>query len=594
MNSNKRIAALRQEMKKKEIDAFLIPSSDPHQSEYVAPHWQSRKWISGFTGSAGIAVITGNHAGLWTDSRYFLQAEDELADNEMLLQKQKVSHAPEHLNWLKENLPSGSVVGCDGMMFSINQIRHLEKSFDEKDIALDYNQDLISLIWQDRPVLPDNVIFEHEVKYTGKSRKDKLGDIRRIMKQKNADYHLITTLDDIAWTFNIRSNDVECNPVTIAYAIISLQQAFLFIDSAKVPDYLWVRLEKEDIQILPYAGILTFLQSLSETETILVDPAKTSIISFNAIRNAQVIFHSTISTSLKAIKNDTEISHVKNVMRKDAIALTKLFRWLEKTLLERAIPETEIAEKLNAFRSKQDLYHGESFAAIVGYNSNGAIVHYHALPDKCAMIKNEGILLLDSGGQYTDGTTDITRTIAIGVPTAEQKQNFTLVLKGHIDLAMLKFPYGTRGNQMEMLARQPLWKNGLNYSHGTGHGVGFFLNVHEGPQALGTGTTAKAAAVFEPGMLTSNEPGFYKTGEYGIRIENLIFVVEDQKTDFGTFLKFETVTLFPIDLNLIDLSLLDDDEIIWLNDYHQRVYDEVSPLLNDDEKLWLKEKCRTV
>jgi len=278
-------------------------------------------------------------------------------------------------------------------------------------------------------------------------------------------------------------------------------------------------------------------------------------------------------------------------MRKDAVALTKLFRWLEKTLPEREVAETEVAEKLDGFRGLQNYYHGESFAAIVGYNSNGAIIHYHALPDKCAMIKNEGMLLLDSGGQYTDGTTDITRTIAIGIPTDEQKQNFTLVLKGHIDLAMLRFPHGTRGNQMEMLARQPLWSHGLNYSHGTGHGVGFFLNVHEGPQALGTGATAKATAIFEPGMLTSNEPGFYKTGEYGIRIENLVVVVEDRKTDFGRFLKFDTVTLFPIDLNLIEENLLDKKEIDWLNQYHQRVYDEVSPLLDDNEKSWLKGKC---
>ena len=278
-------------------------------------------------------------------------------------------------------------------------------------------------------------------------------------------------------------------------------------------------------------------------------------------------------------------------MKKDAAALLKLFRWLEQSLLDREIPETEVAEKLDGFRRDQGQYHGESFAAIVGYNGNGAIVHYHALPDKCAMIKNEGMLLLDSGGQYTDGTTDITRTIAIGTPTAEQKQNFTLVLKGHIDLAMVKFPYGTRGNQMEILARKALWDHGLNYSHGTGHGVGFFLNVHEGPQALGTGSTAKAATVFEPGMLTSNEPGFYKTGEYGIRTENLIIVVKDRQTEYGDFLKFETVTLFPIDLNLIDKTLLTEQEINWFNNYHDRVYEEVSPLLNDEEKVWLRKKC---
>ncbi len=594
MNINQRITALRQEMRKKEITAFLIPSSDPHQSEYVAPHWQARKWISGFTGSAGIVVITEDHAGLWTDSRYFLQAEDELSGSDMILQKQRVSHAPEHIDWLKENLPAGSVVGCDGMMFSINQIQHLEKSFDEKDIALDYNQDLISSIWQNRPPLPKNIIFEHEIKFAGKSRKEKLVEIREIMKQKKADYHFVAALDDIAWTFNIRSNDVECNPVSIAYAVIGLQKAFLFIDSEKVLESLRSKLEDDHIKILPYADIISFLQKLPEEESILVDPSKTSIIPYNAILNERIIFHDNIPTHLKAIKNDTEISHIKNAMQKDAVALTKLFRWLEKTVPERTIPETEVAVKLDGFRRKQDYYRGESFAAIVGYNSNGAIVHYHALPDKCALIKNEGILLLDSGGQYTDGTTDITRTVAIGPPTSEQKRNFTLVLKGHIDLAMLRFPSGTRGNQMDILARKPLWSSGLNYSHGTGHGVGFFLNVHEGPQAIGAGTTAKAAAVFEPGMLTSNEPGFYKTGEYGIRIENLVVTVEDRETDFGKFLKFETVTLFPIDLNLIEIGLLNKTEITWLNEYHKRVYDEVSPLLDEDEKSWLKEKCKKI
>lgn len=591
MNINQRIVSLRQEMKKKNVDAFLIPSSDPHQSEYVAAHWQARKWISGFTGSAGIVVVTDNHAGLWTDSRYFLQAEDELTDSDLVLQKQKIPHAPEHLAWLKENLPAGSVVGCDGKLFSIDQIRNLEKSFEEKDIALDYNQDLISPIWNERPPLPDNLIFEHQLKFAGKSRQKKLNEIRGIMKQKNANYHLVTTLDDIAWIFNIRSNDVECNPVSIAFAVVGLEQAFLFIDEVKIPGDLRKKFSEDHIQILPYTAIQSFLKNMSEEDMILIDPARTSIILFNDIQNAEVAFYKTISTPLKAIKNETEISHINNVMRKDAVALVRLFRWLENMLPQRSVPETEVAEKLDGFRNEQDFYHGESFAAIVGYNANGAIIHYHALPDKCAMIKNEGILLLDSGGQYTDGTTDITRTIAIGKPSEEQKRNFTLVLKGHIDLAMVKFPYGTRGNQMEILARKALWDHGLNYSHGTGHGVGFFLNVHEGPQALGTGATAKAATVFEPGMLTSNEPGFYKTGEYGIRTENLVVVVEDQETDFGRFLKFDTVTLFPIDLNLVEASLLDKKEIDWLNEYHQRVYEKVSPLLNEEEKSWLKEKC---
>lgn len=594
MHTNQRIAALRNLMKEKEIDVFLIPGNDPHQSEYVASHWQARNWISGFTGSAGIVVITQDFAGLWTDSRYFLQAESELADSEMVLQKLKVAHTPEHISWIKANIPAGSVAGCDGTMFSVSQIEYIEKSFAEKEIALDHYQDLISLIWKDRPPLPGNLIFEHATKFAGKSRGEKLDDVRKIMIQKNVHYHLITALDDIAWTFNIRSNDVECNPVAIAYEMVGLEEAFLFIDKNKVPQKLLPALKEAQVKILSYDAINSFLQNLDGNASILIDPSKTSILAFNAIRHAKIVFGDSIPANLKAIKNETEIAHIKNVMRKDAVALVKLFRWLENTLTVREIPESEIAAQLDKFRNEQDDYYGESFAAIVGYNQNAAIVHYRALPGKCANVKNEGILLLDSGGQYADGTTDITRTIALGSPTEEQKRNFTLVLKGHIALATLKFPHGTRGNQMDILARRPLWEYGLNFSHGTGHGVGFFLNVHEGPQAFGTGATAKAAVVFEPGMLTSNEPGFYKTGDYGIRIENLVLTAEDHENEYGKFLRFETVTLFPIDFNLIDFNILDEAEQAWLNVYHQRVYAEVSPLLDEDEKKWLEEKCRKI
>ena len=595
MSINSRISALRQQMKKSKLDAWIIPGSDPHQSEYVADHWKGREWISGFTGSAGNIVITKNHAGLWTDSRYFIQAEKELKQSEMQLHKLQVAHTAEYIDWLKSNLKKGSRVGCDGMLFSASQIKILKKTFEPLGIKLIYSKDILGTVWENRPTLPTNKIFEHKIKYAGKSRAKKLAEIRKAMKAKNVSHHLVATLDDLAWIFNIRSSDVECNPVTIAYAIISQQKAYLFIDGVKVPASLRKQFQKDKIVLKPYNSIEAFLSKIPKRDNILLDAATINSRLYDALDVKQVVQGKTISTHLKAIKNKTEIGHIKNAMIKDGVALTQLYMWLENlNKKEGAVSEAEVAVKLDELRRAQGDYYGESFSAIVGWKGNGAIVHYRPDPKDCATIKGRGILLLDSGGQYIDGTTDITRTVAFGKPTKEQKENFTLVLKGHISLGDLKFPKGTRGNQMEILARQPLWSQGLNYGHGTGHGVGFFLNVHEGPQSIGSGITAKAATIFEKGMLTSNEPGFYKTGEYGIRIENLILVVEDKKTDFGDFLKFDSVTLFPIDKNLIAYHLLTKREVDWLNDYHSTVYKRVSPFLNKKEKVWMKEKCAKI
>lgn len=593
MSVNNNIQALRQQMNKYQFDAYIIPGSDPHQSEYAADHWKARKWISGFTGSAGNVVISNDHAGLWTDSRYFIQAAKELKGTKVKLHKLKVAHTSEYIDWILENIPSGGKVGCDGMLFSVGQIQRMEKLFREKNIQLDYSTDLLTEAWENRPPLPTNEIFEHKVKYAGKSRTKKLEVIRTQMKDQGADFHFISTLDDIAWIFNIRSSDVECNPVSIAYAVIGLKKAYLFINKKKVPMRLRKEFQRDGIILKKYEGIFDYLKNINTSKNILVDASTMNMKLYNAIPPEQIIHGKTISTHLKALKNKTEVKHIKNAMIKDGVALTRLFMWLEKTLETGTVTEVEVAKKLSSLRAEQGEYHGESFDAIVGYQGNGAIVHYRPEEGSCATIKNEGILLLDSGGQYEDGTTDITRTIALGQPTAEQKRNFTSVLKGHIGLAELKFPKGTRGNQIEVLARQHLWQDGLNYGHGTGHGVGFFLNVHEGPQSIGSGITAKAATVIEAGMLTSNEPGFYKAGEYGIRIENLILAVDAEKTPFGQFLKFESVTLFPIDKNLIDYPMLTKREVQWLNDYHKEVYTKLSPFLNRKEKAWMKAKCET-
>ncbi|MEM6963133.1 MAG: aminopeptidase P family protein [Bacteroidota bacterium] len=591
MSINNNINALRDQLFQHQLDAFVIPGSDPHQSEYVADHWKGRQWISGFTGSAGNVVVTPSHAGLWTDSRYFIQAARELKGTPMKLHQLKIPHTPEYINWILENVKEGGTVGCDGALFSVGQIRRMEKVLSIKSITVDYSKDLLSPIWKNRKPLPANEIFEHRVKFAGKNRATKIEMIRSKMKAYSADYHLVSTLDDIAWIFNIRSSDVESNPVSIAYAVIGLKKAYLFADKKKVSPKLQRTLEKDGIVLKPYPSVFSFLKKIAPPKMILTDLSTTNMQCYDAMNENQIINQPTISTHLKAQKNKTEIKHLKNAMIKDGIALTRLYLWLEKTLEETTVTEVEVAQKLSSLRAEQGGYHGESFAAIVGYKANGAIVHYRPEEGICATIKKDGILLLDSGGQYDDGTTDITRTVAFGKPTAEQKRNFTLVLKGHIGLADLKFPRGTRGHQIEVLARQHLWKEGLNYGHGTGHGVGFFLNVHEGPQAISSGLTGKAATVIEEGMLTSNEPGFYKEGEYGIRIENLVLTVKGQKTPYGQFLEFESVTLFPIDKNLVEHALLTKREVEWLADYHREVYEKLSPHLNPEEKAWLEEKC---
>ncbi|MEE9439887.1 MAG: aminopeptidase P family protein [Saprospiraceae bacterium] len=584
-----RVIALKSSMKRHGIDAYIIPSNDAHQSEYVAPFWKNREWISGFTGSAGTVVVTSDDSGLWTDSRYFLQGEQELQGSSIDLHKMTNQFEPQYLTWLVSKLSAGDVVGIDGSVCSMRQYFAIERILGSKGILINTSYDLFADVWQDRAALPSDMIFEHDVKYCGKSRSQKLDEIRAKMKLQNADHHLITTLDDIAWIFNIRGTDVEFNPVAVAYAIISQKDATLYIDRDKVPTDLLIKLKSEEINQLAYKDIIGSLNQLSEKDILLYDPSNCSVNLDKAI-NCQKVEGKTISRLMKAIKNPTELAHAREVMVKDGAAIAKTFYWLEQSLKNNLnISEADIADKLIEERSQMANYIGESFPAIVGYKGNGAIIHYRPMHDDCAQLKPEGILLVDSGGQYLDGTTDITRTIALGTPTKEEKRNFTLVLKGNIALSKAIFPKGTAGGQLDLLARMHLWQHGLNYGHGTGHGVGFFLNVHEPPQGFAGLNSERGTTIHQEGMLTSNEPGYYKEGAYGIRIENLVITVKDE---FEGFLSLETITLYPIDIRLIDEGIFTTSEKAWLNKYHQEVKNRILPLLDGDIKTWFEIKCR--
>lgn len=587
MHTNKKLKKYRKLMKKAGVDAIIIPSSDPHNSEYVADYWKERSWASGFTGSAGIVIITQSHAGLWTDSRYYLQAETELADSEFVMHKVIKQYAPEHIDWLTNNLKPNMVVGIDESLFNIMEVEYLDNQLLAHKLKLMLGVNLASHIWKDRPGLPLDPIIEHRIKYTGANRAKKLKSIQENMESEGGEYMLLTALDDIAWTFNLRGSDVDCNPVFIAYAVIGRSSATLFVNKEKLSKKLQEKLVKEGISIKSYRKIAKFCKKISKKNKVIVDYNQCNFALFSYLNGKNVLHASSCVQALKAIKNTKEIEHLRHAQIKDGVALTKAFMWLEQEKPSGEITEARFAEMLAFFRSKQDDYFGESFDAIVGFKGNGAIVHYRPDPETSATIAGSGILLVDSGGQYQDGTTDITRTIIFGRASAEQKKAYTSVLKGYIGLDSVTFPHGTTGGQLDVLARQHLWHNKLDYAHGTGHGVGFFLNVHEGPQGFAPALTGRSATVIQEGMYTSNEPGYYKTGEYGIRIENLVLTVSAG----DGFLKHESLTYFPIEKKLITPSLLTKAELKWLNDYHKLTYKLLSPHLDAPEKKWLKEKC---
>ena len=583
--------ALREEMRRVNVDAVIIPGTDPHQSEYICDHWKFRDWVSGFTGSNGTAVVTLEHAALWTDSRYFLQAGIELADSGFEMMKENMGNDPTIHEWLQQVLEEDSVIAIDGRLYNAQEANRLERFCGENGFMLATEFYPADKIWQDRPARPSEPAYVHDVQYAGEEASDKIERLLTVLDNNDATGMLVTALDDIAWLLNLRGNDVAFTPVVIAFAYISRKDKVLFIDGNKVTDEVRRHLKACDIKTRDYDDVERYLERVSEHEVVLIDPNRVSDTLANALQCQKVYYRSPI-TDLKCIKNEVQIEGFRHAMERDGAALVRLFKWIEETAPSGMINEVDVWNKGKEFRAQQDLYREDSFAMICGYKEHGAIVHYEATDESASTLHGEGILLVDSGAQYLDGTTDITRTITLGNPTAQEKHDFTLVLKGHLALQRAKFPVGTTGCQLDVLARMPLWQEAMTYGHGTGHGVGHFLGCHEGPQSIRTNLVDVKLA---PGMVTSNEPGLYKTGEYGIRTENLLLVVEAEKTeDFGNFLTFEPLTLYPYDLELIDRTMLTSEEVAQINDYHRMVRDRISPLLNADEAAWLAAKTKEI
>jgi Xaa-Pro aminopeptidase len=593
--SRTRLAKVRALMKERDIDAYIILNTDPHLGEYIPGHWRIVQWLTGFTGSSAVVIIAKKFAGLWTDSRYFIQAEEQLSGSGFSLKKLNVTSEPIWLEWLGENMKRGSCIGVDGRIFSMDYLGKLKKILGKNKVRIDLECDLISEIWTERPPMPDSIAFDHNIIFCGKERKDKITEVREQMIKMRVDSHLLTSPDDIMWLLNIRGNDLEYSPLILAFAIVTQDQILLFSEEKKIPLKLASEFDRIDITILPYVEISLILSRLKKGSFLLLTPETTNSSLFNSIQEGvNIVKDISIPTHLKAVKNSIEIENIRKVMTKDGAALTKFLFWLEKNVGNNTITELSAAGKLLEFRLQQSDCIGSSFSTIAAYKEHGALVHYSPSTGSNSDLRAEGIFLIDSGGQYLDGTTDITRTVTLGKPNHVQKSDFTLVLKGMIDLAISKYPVGTKGFQLDVLARKALWDNGLNYGHGTGHGVGFFLNVHEGPYSIGTCSSESNKFPLEPGIIISDEPAIYRAGEYGIRTENLLLVFEDEKNDFGHFLKFETLSLCYIDTALIEKSLLDQLELKWLNSYHSIVYEKLSPLLTDEEKKWLKVKTKEI
>ncbi len=593
MTINERLEELRALMSEKNFDALVIVGTDPHISEYVPERWKTREWISGFSGSAGRVVITQEFAGLWTDSRYFLQAEKELGASSFELMKLKVPHTPEYIDWLFNHIKLFGNVAVDGKLVSHTEGTLLYNTLSQRKISVDFSLDFISDIWKNRPAFPLEKPYILQLKYAGVSVSEKIEKLHDTMKKNKFDFVLVSALDEIAWLLNIRGNDVAFNPLVYAYMLVSTSESILYIHPEKLNPELKSYFNENKIAIKNYEAIDQDLVNLAFGSRIIADGDKTNKYLTQLLPDyTQLITGISPVAELKAVKNTVEIENTKKAMIKDGVALTKFFRWVEEIAFSESETEYTLGIQLQKFRAEQDTYVSDSFEPIVGFNANGAIVHYSADKETASKIMANGILLVDSGGQYLEGTTDITRTIALGNFPEEAKKDFTLVLKGHVQLAMAVFPEGTAGYQLDLLARMPLWRNAKNYGHGTGHGVGYFLNVHEGPQSIRPRSAVHVA--FAAGMITSNEPGYYPTGKYGIRTENLILCTKKTESADGNFLEFETISLFPIDRKLIAPELLSKDELNWLNEYHSRVYEELSPYLNKEEKFWLKEQTMKI
>lgn len=589
---NQRLESLREVMRREHLSAFIFPSTDAHQSEYVADHWQGRTWISGFNGSAGTAVVTMKSAALWTDSRYFLAAEEQLKGTEFQLMKLKIEGTPTISEWLAQELQGENAeVGLDGMVNSYHEtmglIADLRKS---GGITVRTNFDPLGLIWTDRPAIPANPVEIQPMEFAGESVASKISRIRTALRQRHADGLLISALDDIAWTLNLRGTDVHCVPVFVSYLLISSQQVSLYVDSAKINDEVKAYLTENGISLYPYNKVAEGLERYSEYN-ILLDGDETSYFLWKTVKCQEIIAGNSPVPAMKAQKNDREIAGFRQAMLRDGVAMVKFLRWLKPAVEAGGQTEISIDRKLTSLRAEQHLFRDISFDTIAGYQAHGAIVHYEATPETDVALKPEGLILIDSGAQYQDGTTDITRTIALGPVTEEMKHVYTLVLKGHIQLELAKFPDGASGTQLDALARECMWREGYNYLHGTGHGVGSYLSVHEGPHQI---RMEWKPTPLRAGMTVTDEPGLYLSGKFGVRIENTLLIKDYQTTEFGKFLQMESLTLCPIDLTPVDFSMLQPEEIEWLDTYHRDVFEKLSPYLEGEDLEWLREATRPV
>lgn len=580
-----RLEVLRAEMLKNGLTAVIIPQTDPHQSEYLASHWQVRRYFSNFTGSAGDLIVTPDSALLWTDSRYFIQAARQLEGTGIVLMKDGLKDTPSQIEWLESHLKKGDTVGIDTRIYNVLAFDELTSQLAPKGIKVEHFDPAV--LWADRPSLPTDKIFVHELKFAGKSAEEKIGRILLDASTHGASGVFISALDEIAWALNIRSRDVSYNPVATAFLFLSTDRKVLFTDPLKIDDAVKAYLDGIGVETMPYAEVGEFLKALPADAKVLIEPARNAQF-YHALLGARAVNGPSVVALPKAVKNDTQIAGIRAAMERDGVALVKAFMEIERRMaVDEKTTETDIDAILLRYRSEQPLFFDASFGTIAGYGPNGAIVHYEAEEETAAVIRTGNLLLIDSGAQYLDGTTDITRTISLGTPTDEQKRDFTLVMKGHIALALMQFPEGTTGAQLDAIARMFLWKNGLSYLHGTGHGVGHFLNVHEGPQSI---RLNYVPTPLMPGMVTSNEPGLYRENVHGIRCENLVLTVPAVSNEFGNFFKFETLTLFPFDLTLFDTAMMTQEEIDWLNNYHTMVRTRLTPLLNSAERTWLELK----
>ena len=587
-----RIADLRALMQREHLAAFIFPSTDPHNGEYIPDHWKGREWISGFNGSAGTAVVTMTGAALWTDSRYFIAAAEQLADTGFVLMKERVAGTPTISEWIGNELSDSRTteVGIDGMTNSAASVEQLITDLRQRGgLTVRTNFDPLAELWTDRPPVPLNKVEIHPLERAGEPAKDKLKRIRQALRQQHADGILVSALDDIAWTLNLRGSDVHCNPVFVSYLLISSQHATLYINKEKLTAEVSSYLRSEGVDVDDYSNVRKGLKDYFEYN-ILLDPNAINYTLYNAVERNIVRAASPIP-SMKCVKNDREAAGFRNAMLRDGIAMTKFLAWLLPAVESGGQTEMSVDSKLTSLRAEQPMYRGLSFDTIAAYEEHGAIVHYEATPETDVPLRPEGLLLLDSGAQYEDGTTDITRTIALGPVSEEQRRVYTLVLKGHIQLQLLKFPYGASGTQLDALARKDMWREGYNYMHGTGHGVGSYLNVHEGPHQI---RQEYKPEPMRAGMTVTDEPGIYLAGRFGVRIENTLLTVPYKETEFGQFLQFETLTLCPIDTTPIVHEMLTDEETEWLNAYHRTVFESISPHLNDEEKAWLATACKEI